>query len=66
MHNHPHPLSYKFYHAYANLPLGIRSEIVAVVNHEPMSWHVIKIELDNKTKMGYDALQQLIDLDIIS
>ena len=61
-----HPMDWKFYRMYANLPMGLRdSEIVAVVNDEPMTFNVIKLELDNKTKIGYQALQNMIDMEII-
>lgn len=61
-----HPQSHKFYQMYANLPIGLRSsEIVAVVDNEPMTFQVIKNELDNKTDIGYRALQSMLDLEIL-
>ena len=61
-----HPEAHRFYMMYANLPMGIRdSEIVTIVNNEPMTFSVVKIELDNKTTMGYEALQNMIDMKIL-
>ena len=61
-----HPLAWKFYRKYANIPIPLRSqEIVAVVNDEPMTFNVIKIELDNKTELGYKALEQMLRLKLI-
>jgi len=60
-----HPKAHKFYSMYANLPISLRKEIVAVVNNEPMTFQVIKLELDNKTEMGYQALQNMINMKII-
>jgi len=60
-----HPMDWKFFRVYANLPIPLRNEIVAVVDGEPMTFHVIKLELENKTEMGYQALQNMIDMEII-
>ena len=61
-----HSQAWKFYKVYANLPINLRSsEIVAVVDNEPMTFNVIKLELDGKTEMGYKALQNMIDMEII-
>lgn len=60
-----HPDNWKFYKMYANLPISIRDEIVAVIDNEPMSFRVVKIELDNKTEMGFKALQQMIKLKFL-
>lgn len=60
-----HPQSHKFFSIYANLPIPLRQEIVAVVNNEPMTFKVIKLELENRTEFGYKALEQMIRLGII-
>lgn len=60
-----HPYAWKFCRIYADLPIPIRKEIVAVVDNEPMTFRVIKQELDNKTEIGYEALEQMIRLGII-
>ena len=61
-----HPQAWRFNRIYANLPIALRQEIVAVVDNEPMTFQVIKLELDNKTEMGYKALEQMIKLQIMT
>ena len=60
-----HPKAYLFHRAYANVPVPARSEICCVVGKEPMSWQVVKVEVDNKTEVGYKAVKQLLRLDVI-
>jgi len=60
-----HPQEYKFRKAYANIPLPLRSEICCVVDTEPMTFHVVKLEIDYKTEAGYKAVDQLIKMEII-
>ncbi len=60
-----HPLAYIFQGIYANLPLGVRGEIVAIVDNEPMTFRVIKLEVDGNTKVGHKALDFLRKLEII-
>lgn len=60
-----HPLAWKFRGIYANLPLGLRKEVVAVVNDEPMSWQVIKLEIDAETQAGFDALEFLKRIGVL-
>lgn len=55
----------RFYKVYGNLPLNVRDEIVIVINSEPMSWKVAKVEIDNNTKIGGLILSRLIALEII-
>ena len=55
----------KFYHVYCNLPLPIREEIIIVIDKEPISWKVAKLEVDNHTKIGQEILQKLVELDFI-
>lgn len=55
----------RFYKVYSNLPLGLREELVAVVDKEPISWRVAKLEIDENTKKGEEILDQLIRLEII-
>ena len=54
-----------FYRVYSNLPLGVRDEIVVVVDGEPMTWKAVRLEVDNNTDKGQTALQQLYDMQII-
>ena len=61
-----HPEAQRFYQAYANVPVALRTkEIFAVIDDETMTLSVIKLEVDAKTEIGYKAVRQLIDLRII-
>jgi len=55
----------RFYKVYSNLPLNLRNEIVAVINNEPISWKVAKLEIEGETKLGEEILQKLEELKII-
>jgi len=54
-----------FLKAYANLPLALRQEIVAVLDREPMTWNAVKLEVENNTKKGAAALKILEELGIL-
>lgn len=60
-----HKEDWKFYKSYANIPIGLRSEICCVVDNEPMTFRVVKLELDNKTEMGFRAVEQMSRLGIL-
>lgn len=55
----------KFYKVFANLPLNLREEVVAVIDNEPVSWRVAKLEIDNDTALGKRILEKLEALKII-
>lgn len=59
----------RFYKIYANLPLSIRDEIVAVIDKdgqkEPITWRVAKFYIDEQTKQGEEILEKLKGLKII-
>lgn len=55
----------KFYKVYANLPLGLREEIVVVIDGQPISWQVAKMEIDNNTQTGEKILSKFEALKII-
>ena len=55
----------KFFKVYANLPLPLRSEIIVVVDDEPITWRVAHLEISNKTKLGETILEKLEALKII-
>jgi len=55
----------KFYKVYANLPLGLREEIVVVIDGQPISWQVAKMEIDNNNPTGEKNLRKLEALKII-
>ncbi len=58
-------LSTKFQQIYANLPLNQRKEIVVVIDEEPLTWNVAKIEIDNESGKGKQILELLVKLGII-
>lgn len=51
---------------YANLPINIRNEIIAVVSDVgPLTWNVAYLEISNDTKLGKTILEKLSILKII-
>lgn len=55
----------KFYKIYNNLPLNLREEIILVIDNEPLTWKVAKIEVDQETKLSQTILEKLTSLKII-
>ncbi len=56
----------RFYKTYANIPLGLRNEIVVVVgDNEPLSWNAAKIEIDNDTDKVEEILDKLDQLGLL-
>ena len=56
----------KFNKIYANIPLGLRDEIVVVLeNNEPLSWNAAKIEIDNNTDKVGEILDKLDRLGLL-
>lgn len=48
----------QFNKTYANIPLGLRDEIVVILeNNIPLSWNAAKIEIDNDT----DKVDEILD-----
>ncbi len=58
-------LKTKFFQVYANLPLGSRKEIIAVISGEPVTWQVAKLEIELETAKGGEILNQLVKLKIL-
>ena len=60
-------LQTKFHVIYANLPLGVRNEIIAVVNKEPMTRRVVRIEVmgERITTIGKQALISMKKMEIL-
>lgn len=57
---------HKFNKIYANIPLGLRDEIVVVLeNNEPLSWNAAKIEIDNDTDNMDEILYKLDILGLL-
>jgi len=56
----------KFLKIYANLPLGVRGEIVAVLDDgRPITWDVAFFEVDNDAKLSEVILEKLEKLELI-
>jgi hypothetical protein len=55
----------RFYNVYNNLPLGIRDEVILVIGGEPVSWKIVKLEVDNNTPLSKEMLEKLISLGFI-
>lgn len=58
-------LKERFYKIYNNLPLNLREEVVLVINNEPVTWKVAKLEIDQNTKLSLEILEKLSELKII-
>ena len=56
----------KFFRVYANLPVGVRDQVVIVMpDVGPMSWNAAYVEISNSTKLGDAIVEKLIELKII-
>lgn len=55
----------KFLKVYANLPLGMRQEVVIVHDNRPLSWDAVYVEVENDTPSSVALLEKLEKLDLI-
>jgi len=56
----------KFLKVYANLPLGLRDDIILVLdNFGPITWNAANLEIANDTALSSTILEKLTDLNII-
>ena len=55
----------QFIKVYSNLPLGVRKEIVLVIDKQPITWGVAYIEVENDTPLSKNILMKLKELAII-
>ena len=56
----------RFYRVYANLPIGLRDQVVIVLPETgPMSWNAAYIEVNSGTKLGDAIVEKLIEHKII-
>lgn len=58
-------LKERFYKIYTNLPLNVRDEVVFVIDNEPVTWKVARLEIDGDTKLSHVILEKLAALGII-
>lgn len=55
-----------FFRFYANLPLGVRREVVLdLPERGPITWEVAYKEIKENTELGKTILQKLIELEFI-
>lgn len=55
----------RFYRIYNNLPLNLREEVVLVLNDEPITWRVARLEIDRDTMLSKVILEKLAALQIV-
>ena len=55
----------KFLHAYANLPVPERSQVIAILNEKTYSWDTAYTEVSNKTLLGNKILKKMELLEIL-
>lgn len=56
----------KFLKIYANLPLGVRQEIILVLDDgKTLSWNAAFVEIESKTELSEKILEKLERLGII-
>lgn len=58
-------LKEKFYKIYNNLPLNLRDEVILVLENEPITWKVARLEVDQDTKLSRIILEKLTALRIL-
>jgi len=55
----------RFLKIYANLPLGVRKEIVLILDDKPVSWDAAFIEVNGNTEISEVILEKLERFEII-
>lgn len=54
-----------FLKVYANIPLGLRDDIILVFEDKPLTWNVIYLEIKANTDAGNKILKELKELNLI-
>lgn len=54
-----------FLKIYANIPLGLRDDIILVFEDKPLTWSVIYLEVKANTDVSVQILKELKDLKLI-
>lgn len=54
-----------FLEIYSNIPLGVRREIILVIDDKPITWNVAYIEVSEDTALGKEILLKLANLGIL-
>ena len=55
----------RFLNVYYKLPDGEEKNTIVVLNGHPLSWNVVKIEVDKGTSVGDECLAKLMRMEII-
>ena len=55
----------EFFKIHANLPIEERSNVVVVIDKQPISWNIAYLEIKNNTSLGQKILKILRELNII-
>ena len=55
----------EFFKIHANLPIEERSNVVVVIDKQPISWNIAYLEIKNNTPLGQKILKILRELNII-
>jgi hypothetical protein len=56
----------RFLNVYANLPIGLRNEIVVLTDEDiPMTWNAAYVEIINNTELGHKIYEKLIKMGVI-
>ncbi|MBI5073276.1 hypothetical protein HZA99_05660 [Candidatus Woesearchaeota archaeon] len=58
-------LKARFLKLFANVPLQLRQEIIAVVDDEPLSWSVASLEIKKDTKKALIIIEHLKKIGLI-
>jgi len=55
----------RFMKVYANLPMDERILTVVVIDNEPISWSMTKLNIEADSELGRKIAKKLIELNII-
>lgn len=55
----------KFLKIYANIPEGIRGDIIVVIDKKPYTWNTAFIEINDNSSLGQKILKVLEDLELV-
>ena len=55
----------KFLKVYANVPEGLRSDIIVIVNGKTYNWNTSYFEIRENTKLGEKILKALEQLGVL-
>ena len=54
-----------FLKVFANIPLGLRDDIILVFEDKPLTWSVIYLEVKANTDLSNKILKELKELNLI-